>query len=180
MEIERIFPGLEKPFRQALGHAMRNEIEDMRRTLAELSQEQVMACLGLCLFVAGYVAIEVCGRLWPDEDNLRKIAERTTKSTNAREFGLKAENAYAYLKRAALRLEPLDDVFPSMENAVTLSFVITGHIVTAYCPADMEWWEYLNKIEDILEASEAADLGLLPALMLRSRRLAQRGESLQR
>ena len=53
----------------------------------------------------------------------------------------------------------------------TLSFVITGRLLVAFRPAEQHWWEYLNKIEEAMEVALAADLDLLPALMLRSRRL---------
>jgi hypothetical protein len=45
-------------------------------------------------------------------------------------------------------------------------------MLVSFGPAGLHWWEYLNKIEDALEAAVAADLDLLPALMLRARRLA--------
>lgn len=169
---QRLSRGLEKPFRDALGHAVRNEFGQMRDVLMRLPDEGVVACLSLCLSVAAYVAIDACGRQWPDEDNLRRLGEATTKSDNARAFGLRAEDSYAYVKRAALRGEQLAVVFPAIEDAVTLSFVITGRLLVSFGPAELHWWEYLNKIEDALEVAAAADLDLLPALMLRARRLA--------
>lgn len=171
MEIDRIPRNVEKPFRDAVDYAIKNEFDDMWSTLADLAVEQRAACLGLCAFVTGYVAIDVCGRQWPIETNLRKIAERSTKSTNARKFGLKADDSYDYIKRVALGFEALDKVFPSPEDAVTLSFKITGHVLIAFHPADIKWWEYLNRIEEVYEVAQAADLDLLPALMLRSRKL---------
>jgi len=175
MTIPRLSPNIEKPFRDALGHAIRNEIDDMREGLLRLADEQIASCLNLCAIAAGYVAIDVCGRQWPDEDNLRGIAEATTKSDNARAFGLKAADSYAYVKRVALRGEPLNEVLSPIEDAATLSFVITGHLLVAFGPADQHWWEYLNKIEEAYEAAQATDLDLLPALMLRSRRLTSPG-----
>ena len=177
MTIPRISPDVEKPFRKALGHAVRNEFEEMRQVLLRLTDEQVVSCLALCTLVSGYVAIDACGRQWPDEDNLRRIAEETTTATKAREFGLKAEDSYAYVKRVALRGEPLDKVIPSLEDAATLSFVITGHLLVAFGPAAEDWWEYLSKIEEAYEVSQSADLDLLPALMLRSRRATSPGAS---
>ena len=64
----RISHDIEKPFREALGHAIRNELEEMREALLRLTDEQIASCLNLCAFVAGYVAIDVCGRQWPNED----------------------------------------------------------------------------------------------------------------
>jgi hypothetical protein len=177
MTIPRITPDIEKPFRKALGHAIRNEHEEMWQVLRGLSQEEFVSCLSLCVHVSGHVAIDVCGRQWPNEANLRVIAEAATESTFAREFGLKAEDSYAYMKRVVLGFEPIDKVFPSPEDAVTLSFTITGHLLGAFHLAEEEWWEYLNRIEEAYEVAKAADLDLLPALMLRARRIASPGES---
>lgn len=175
MTIPRISADVEKPFRDAVGHALRNEFEEMREGLLRLTDDQVASCLNMCAFVAGYVAIDVCGRQWPDEDNLRGIGEATTESNNARAFGLKAEDSYAYVKRVALRGEPLNTVLSPIEDAATLSFVITGHLLVAFRKAEEHWWEYLNRIEEAMEAALATDLDLLPALMLRSRRLSSPG-----
>ena len=175
MTIPRISADVEKPFRDAVGHALRNEFEEMREGVLRLTDEQIASCLNLCAFVAGYVAINACGRQWPDEDNLRRIAEGTTTSNNARAFGLRAEDSYAYVKRVALRGEPLNAVLSPIEEAATLSFVITGYLLVAFRSADQHWWEYLNTIEEAMEAALATDLDLLPALMLRSRRLSSPG-----
>jgi hypothetical protein len=175
MNPERIPPAIEKPFRKALGHAIRNELDEFREALLALGDEQVLACLSLCAYVTGFVAIDVSGGQWPNEHNRSGIAERATKGVKAREFGLTPEESYAYLVRVALGFEPLDTVFPATtegnKDAVTLSFVIAGHIMTAFCPVDLEWWEYLTIMEEAYEASASASLALLPALMLRSRRL---------
>jgi hypothetical protein len=175
MTIPRISPDIEKPFRDALEHAIRNEHEEMREGLLRLTDEQIASCLVLCSFVAGYVAIDVCGGQWPIEENLRRLAEGTTKSDNARAFGLKAQDSYAYVKRVALGGELVNAVFSPPEDAATLSFVITGRLLVAFRSADQHWWEYLNKIEEAMEAALAVDLDLLPALMLRSRRLSSPG-----
>jgi len=42
----------------------------MREGLLHLTDDQIASCLNMCAFVAGYVAIDVCGRQWPDKDNL--------------------------------------------------------------------------------------------------------------
>jgi hypothetical protein len=175
MMIPRISLETEKPFRKALGHAIRNELEEMHEGLLRLSDEQIVACLNLCALVAGYVAIDACGRQWPDEDNLRGIGEVPTESENARASGLRAEDSYAYVKRVALGAEQLDAVLSPVEDAATFSFVITGHLLVAFSKPEEDWWEYLDRIEAATEAALAADLDLLPALMLRWRRLAAAG-----
>lgn len=45
----------------------------------DLPDEELIACIGLCVMTAGYIAIDVCGREWPGEENLRKIAHAATK-----------------------------------------------------------------------------------------------------
>ena|SRR5712691_5412408 len=171
MEIEQIPRSFEKPFRDALGHAIKNEIAEMADGLVKLSDDQAAFCVGMCATVAGFVAIDVCGRQWPDEDNLRGIAERVTQGSNARSFGLKAADSYAYIKRAALGFEPVDAVFPAPNDRAYLPFVITSHLLGAFCPSEMKWWEYLDLIEATFEVTARMDLALLPSLMLRSRRL---------
>jgi len=73
--------------------------DQMREGLLHLTDEQIASCLNLCAFASGYIAINACGRQWPDEDNLRRIAEPTTTSNNARAFGLKAEEVLSTLSR---------------------------------------------------------------------------------
>ena len=176
LQLVRTPPRIEKPFRHALGHAIRNEFDDFRDILGDLPDEELMGCMGLCVFTAGYVAIDVCGREWPNEENLRKIANATTKSSFARSFGLSAEDSYAYIKRVALQFEPLDQVFPDarfdaeeQRDSVVLAFKITGHLLTAYCPEELEWPQFLNKIEEAYEISAAMGLDALPGMMLRAR-----------
>jgi hypothetical protein len=170
MTIPRISPDIEEPFRDLLGHAIRNEFEEMWEVLFRLTEEEIAYCLSLCMHVTGHIAIDVCGRQWPNEPNLRVIAKAATESTFARQFGLKEEDSYAFVKRVALGFEPIDKVFPTPKEAATLSFVVTSHLLAAFGRGDEEWWEYLNKIEEVYEAAQVADLDLLPALMLRSRR----------
>jgi hypothetical protein len=175
VKLERIPTAVEKPFRKALGHAIRNEIGDLTETLLALTDEQVTACLNLCVFAAGFVAIDACGRQWPNEKNRHALAQATTRSTHAREFGLSEQESYDYLVRVVLGSEQLDSVFSSADDgdhdAVTLSFVITGQLLLAFGSAETNWWDYLDIIEGVYEVTAVADLALLPGLMLRSRKL---------
>jgi len=66
MAIDRIPPGFEKPFRKALGHAIRDEIPDMAGVLLDLDDKQAAFCLAMCSHVTGYVAVDVSDRDWPN------------------------------------------------------------------------------------------------------------------
>ena len=171
MVIDRIPPGFEKPFRKAVGHAIRDEIPDMAGVLLDLDDKQAAFCLAMCSHVTGYVAVDVSDRDWPNETDIRDIAGAATRWPEGGTFQLREEDSYAYVKRVALGFEPLDEVFPGPDDSGTLPFVITGRLLVSFCPPDIKWWEYLNRIEDVIEFTEQADLDLLPGLILRSRRL---------
>lgn len=176
VRVKRIPREIEKPFRDAVGHAIRNEFDDLKETLFALTDEQIEVCLNLCGFATGYVAIDVCGRQWPNEDNRRGIAKAATNSDNAMAFGLTQREAYDYLVRVVLGSERLDEVFPPGESegdhdAITLSFVITGQLLLSFHPNGIKWWDYLNIIENVYEVTLIADLAVLPGLMLVSRKL---------
>jgi hypothetical protein len=167
--IPRLSRDIEKPFRDALGHAIRNEIDKMEEGLLRLTDEQIASCLSMCVHVTGYVSIDACKGRWPDREDLRQLGEIAPRSKNARAFGLKEEEAYAYVKRVVFGGERLDIVFSPPEHAATLSFVITGHLIVAFSGAYDHWWLYLDKIEEAWEVAQVTDLALLPALMFRAR-----------
>jgi hypothetical protein len=52
-----------------------------------------------------------------------------------------------------------------------LPLQVTSTLLLAFLPRDKQWWEYLDVIENALDAAEQADLSSLPALMLRSQRV---------
>lgn len=175
VQFKRLSRDIEKPFRKSLGHAIRNEIDDLKETLLALTDDQITACLNLCGFAAGYTVIDISGREWPDDDSLHGIAGSTTRAKHAKEFGLTQQESYDYLKRAVLGSEQLDAVFPASDDgdhdAITLSFVITGQLLLGFHPAEIEWWDYLNIIENVFEISLNADLAVLPGLVFVSRKL---------
>lgn len=112
MEIKRLGPEFEEPFRKALGHAARAESTELENLLENLTNDQVLTAIGLCAFVAGYAAIDVVGREWPSEVNMRKIANGTVKGANAQKLGLSDQDVYDFITRVSLRFEPINEVFP--------------------------------------------------------------------
>ena len=102
--------------------------------------------------------------------DLRQIGEAAAETPNARAFGLKAEDAYAYVKRVVLSGERLDLVFAPPEHAANLSFFITGRLLLAFHLDGEMWWDYLTRIEEAWEVAQELDLDLVPPLMLRARR----------
>jgi hypothetical protein len=170
MGIKQIPADTEKSFRKALGHAARAESRELHDLLDSLTDEQAAACVSLCTVAAGYTAIDVCGREWPSESNLRIMARDTTTSDNARKLGFTEQEVYDFVTRVSLRFEPINEVFPDPERMLLLPFYATAHLLISFHPAEGKWWDFLNKIEAMFEVAEAAELDLTPALMLRARR----------
>lgn len=173
--IKPIDPDIEKPFRKALGHAARAEAEAMATLLENLSEPQVAGGIDLCAFTAAFTAMDVVGRQWPDEANLRRIAAGTVTGTNARKLGLAEQDVYDFVARISIGLEPIDRVFPEPDRMITLPYYITAHLLVSFGPSEQEWWDFLDRAEAAYEVAQSVDLDVLPALMLRARRSALPG-----
>jgi hypothetical protein len=164
----RIDPKIEKPTREMLGCAIRGELEDLATTIQAAGNEIYAGSLALCITAAGYIAIDVTGMRWPDDANLRKIARNAAGAETRLE--LREPDIYAYLSRAVLGSERLEDVFPSVESAYALPILITANMLFTFRPQGQKWWEYLDAIWAATETALAIDLSVLPALMFRARR----------
>lgn len=163
----RIDPKVEQPTRDLLDHAMKGELSELPRIVREIGDEfRVRECLELCVLIAGYVAIDVCGAEWPTEASLRKISANVAKAENR--FTLDEAEVYAFLDRNALRFEPLSGVFTTPDDATLTPFLITASMLVTYGPRDKGVWEYLDEAEEALEASANAKPSLAPAMILRA------------
>jgi hypothetical protein len=161
-------PKIEDPARTMLGHIIRREFDELENEMRKMGEETFLRAMALCIHVAAYIAVDVAER-WPTEADVREIARHTAAS--ARGFDLSQDEVSAFLSRVALGAERMVDVFPSAQDGVMLPLQVAGTLLLAFLPRDMHWWQYLDVIENALDAAEQADLSLLPALMLRSQRL---------
>jgi hypothetical protein len=168
----RIDPKIEKPTRDMLGDAIRGEFEEMAQAAQVIGDERFRECLGLCLRAAAYIAIDVCGQRWPSNADLHKIAQNM--AGVEMEFDLRESDIYDYLARAALGFEPLIQVFPDPQTAASVPIFATATLLVSYRTHGKDWWDYLETIEEAVEAAAVTDLSVLPALILRSRREAGR------
>ena len=176
-----IEPEVEKPTRTMLSHVITGKLEEVGKVFEAVdSQERQLECIGLCVAVAGYIAIDVCGNQWPTDASLQTIAKDTAEtawgSETRRPLELTSTEIYNYLKRSALRFEPLDRVFSPDSDALALPVLITACLLLTFCPTEKEWWEYLDVIEDAIETASGIDMSVLPAMMLRSRRPGTKGQ----
>jgi len=163
----RIDPKAEQATRQMLGHAMRGELSEIPKIAQSAGDERVFReSISLCLLIAGYIAIDVCGSEWPTTTSLHKIAENVAQAEN--EFRLDANRVYDYLEKAALGFQPLDEVFPTAEEKALWPILITASMLLTYSAKDRDQWDYLDDIEEGLEASAAVKPSITPAMILRA------------
>lgn len=161
-------PTIEEPARTMIGHAVRQEFDDLETEMRRIGNDTFLRAMELCISLAAYVVIDIAGR-WPTDADLREVAGHTAKS--ARGFQLSQEDVQAFLSRVALGTEQMAEVFPSATDGVMIPLQVTSTLLLAFRPSGQHWWEYLDRIESALDTAEQADLSILPALMLRSQRV---------
>jgi len=159
----------EKALREAIGRVPRAEVEQIDAALAGLTDAERSEAIFLGTLVACYVAVDACGSQWPDNANLRQIAEDlATTGTTAERLHLDAGEIYAYLSRTALGPEPLRDVIPDYAEGTRLAIVVAQRAIVVYSPKDTSIWDYLDRIESSIELALALDPTVLPAAVMRA------------
>jgi hypothetical protein len=162
-----IDPEAEEPTRSLIGHAVRGELDELAGLLTGLDPDRVIGCLELCLRVAGYIVIDICGHKWPSDADLREIAQRM--AAVDLDFNLEEPDAYAFLSRAAVGFEPLFDVFPDKDKAVIVPILTNAALLVSYRNRGKHWWEYLDVIEHALDQAAPLPKEAVPAVLLWSR-----------
>jgi hypothetical protein len=168
---------IEEQTRKLLGHAIRGELEEMGRLVGSLGEERYLECLRWCVFITGYIGIDV-SEGWPTEADLREIARHAVDMTEKYELDVSA--VFDFLSRLVFGTETLDEVFPDADVAATLPVLATGRIIVSFRPRrirDKPWYEYLDEIWGGYSVAARLNPAVLPALMFRFRRkLALPGE----
>ncbi|MGH3246231.1 MAG: hypothetical protein ACRDOI_08475 [Trebonia sp.] len=164
----RIDPKIEKSTRDMLGHAVRGKFDELADVIETVGEEPLRECLVLCLEIAGYIAIDICGHKWPSKADVREIAQ-VVAGTDM-DFELAESDVYDYLARSALGFEPLIEVIPDKEKVAGLPILITATLLVTYRQHETDWWDYLNEIEEALEIAAPLPGNVVPALLLLTRR----------
>lgn len=164
----RIDPKIEQSTREMLGYAIRGELQDLATTIRAIGDETYTGSLALCHTAVGYIAIDISGRRWPTDANLRKIARNTVGAETRLE--LDESDIYEYLSRVIFGPKRLDELFTSGQSAYILPILITASMLFTFRPKGQKWWEYLDTIWAATETALAVDLSVLPALMFRAHR----------
>lgn len=163
-----IEPTAEEPTRDLLGHAIRGEWQALADVAEDIGETRLLECLSLCLRIAGYIAIDICGHAWPTTADVREIAQRMAEVDL--DFNLSEDDAHAYLARAVLGFEPLAAVLPDREKLAAVPVFATAALLVSYRRHGTDWWGYLDQIENALETAAPLPDDVVPALILLSRR----------
>ncbi|HEY3686173.1 MAG TPA: hypothetical protein VGL93_24285 [Streptosporangiaceae bacterium] len=165
----RIDPQVEDPTRTMLAHAVRGELDELTEAIRAVGDDQrFRECLGLCVAVAGYIAVDVLGPEWPTDAGLRRMAENAAKAES--ELDLDETQVYTYLRETAIGFQGLDRAFPTMEEMASWPIVMTASLLATFCPRDLEIWAYLDEIEEALEIADSIKPSVYPAVALQAHR----------
>jgi hypothetical protein len=170
----RIPAGVEEPFREALGHAFKHRISDLRSTLGQMSEEELEGGVGLCGLVSAYTVIDTVNRTWPTDTAVRHIAQKIAEAESRdAQYGVTEQNLYLWLSKCALGFdayaEHFDSVFEDAREFLAAPYLFTGHLLARFHPNDETAAEFLNQIERAYEGAGLLDRNLLPALMVQER-----------
>lgn len=165
----RIAPKIERPTRKMLEHATRGELDDLAETLRTFEDDRsFQESIGLCVMIAGYVVVDVLGPEWPDEAGMRQMAKNAAKSTIP--FEIDESQIFDYIKKSAIEFMPLDRVFSELGAMATWPVVFTAGLMLTFCPRDKELPQYLDDIEEALEAADSVKPSVYPAMILAAHR----------
>lgn len=150
-----------------LDHAARGEVRDLATLVQAMGDEAYREAIGMCVYAAAYVAVDVSGR-WPTSADVREIARVVAGEET--KYQLDQGEVRDYLGQAALGFTELDQALGSMETAATVPVLITASLLVRFCPYGREWFEYLDDIWDAYLTAEKLPERALPAAHIRIRR----------
>lgn len=162
-----ISPRVEKHAREMLELAVHGELRDLASLIQAVGDEAYREAIGMCVYAAAYVAVDVSGR-WPTGADVREIARVLTAEETT--YPLDQGEVRDYLGGAALGFTELDQALGSMEAAATVPVLITASLLRRFAPREREWFEYLDEIWDAYLTAEALAEPVLPAVYIRLRR----------
>lgn len=162
-------PTIEVPLRAMLGHATRNELQELAALAAAEGDEMYLTGLRLCVPICGYIVVDTAGR-WPAESDRRDAARRAARTGAAGSPGgppLAEHDAYAFLSRAVFGFEAIDAVFAKREKVIQVPLFTAAGLLRSLCPEGLEWPEYLDRVWSAFDATEQMRSDILPALTYR-------------
>lgn len=164
----RIDPKVEKPTRRMLEGVIRDDLDVIPRTASEIGDDRLRECIGLCVIISGYVTLDVLGPEWPTDDGLRELAKGVARARI--DVELDVSKIHEFLRTSAIGFQSLDHVFTDQQEMTVLPILIAASLLLAFHPRDQEIWEYLNDLEEALEAADSVKPSIYPAMILAAHR----------
>jgi hypothetical protein len=147
-----IEPEIEEKFRELVGHAIRNQVEEIARVIAEAGEKGTGRFLGLAVQSSAYITIHV-SEGWPKDANLRGVARVASES--AARLPITVDEIHAYLSRFVFGNEQLEVVFPEAEKQALIPlYTLANQLVAFKPPLGKGWNAWLDVIEEALETAE--------------------------
>jgi len=162
-----------------LGHAIRDEMDDLFRVITDAGEKVYEAAATLCIQASAYITIDVSKRL-PTEADYREVARIGSEAKTELPVTEDEMYAYAYLSQVIFGFESPLTVFEDSQKAAMIPLFTTANLLLSFFPKGQHWTDYLDTIWNSIEDSEQASLAILPALLYRHHALtAQAGKSVR-
>lgn len=162
----RIDPKVEDATRAMLDDVLKDKLDEIPKVAATIGEERFLECLRLCVAIAGYVTVDVVAPGWPTDASLRELAQRAAQARIPVE--LDPSQVYDYLRISAVGFRSLDQVFSSDAEKAVMPIAMTAALVLAFHAKGRSVWEYLDDVEEALEAASSVKPSMLPAMILRA------------
>jgi hypothetical protein len=149
----RIDPTVEEPTRELFGFAIRSELAEFDEKLRSFGDDITLReALLLAMAVSAMVLNDSAGGHAPTRERLRDTAAILAEIQD--DYTLEQDEVYDYLDRCVYGGVPLTTVLPE-GAAVTLPFVVAGNLLGSHAEIEkgQQWWDYLDAIEEELEAA---------------------------
>lgn len=167
----RIDPKVEQVTRDAFNLALKRRLEEVPAKLNELGDDAAaQQCVELCMLIAGYVCVDVCGNRVPSTSGLNKLIENMVEVTES--FTLDPRKLDAYLSRVVFGRDTLVEVFPDQQDAMYVPLLTAASMIVTFCPKGQTPWQYMDAIEQATEAVTELPTFTLPAAVFRGARTA--------
>lgn len=138
---------IEEQVREAFSGVVGSDGDRMVGAIQSLDEEDARKAVGLALYVCGHIVNDI----YPDgatEAELQELAQAiVTEESDWVDVGDAATIA-KFLGEVAKGQDPSI----SQSELAGTAFVCGGHLLASFSNEDQKWWEYLNEIEDTIEA----------------------------
>lgn len=139
----------EAAMRTAIHAAVKRDFGKLDENLRGFGDDEtVRAVMELALTVIGFLMIDIHQGV-PDDRQVSAVASAIAEQEQWAEPTYDEVNAF--LSRL-MRGEPFGGVVPA-ENVFVLAFVVAGNLLSSCRRDDEKWWDYLDRIEDAIEAA---------------------------